>query len=77
LQLRDALLASSTHSQEIDAVKITSRLALEMIGQGGLGYTFGPLDGADNEFRAAIKQYRYAYPVMVMHVLTVISFHPY
>ena len=30
-----------------------------MIGQGGLGYTFGPLDGTDNEFRAVIKQYPY------------------
>jgi hypothetical protein len=47
-----------------------------MIGQGGLGYTFGPLDGTDNEFRAAIKQYPYEYPAIAIHVLTVILFSP-
>jgi hypothetical protein len=31
--------------QEIDAVKISNRVALKMIGQGGFGYTFA-LDGS-------------------------------
>lgn len=38
-----------------------SRTALELIGQGGLGYSFDSLTGpADNEFGEALKQFAYA-----------------
>ena len=37
-----------------------SRTALELIGQGGLGYSFDPLVAhAKNEFGEAIKGYMY------------------
>ena len=33
------------------------KLALELIGQAGLGYSFGTLEGRDDEFRRALKEW--------------------
>ncbi|KAI0059752.1 cytochrome P450 [Artomyces pyxidatus] len=45
--------------QEIDMLEWLGRLALELIAQGGLGYTFNSLDpnSTENEFGRAIKEY--------------------
>lgn len=43
---------------EIDVLKWTGRTALELIGQGGLGYSFDPLEAeteAINEYGNAVK----------------------
>ncbi|KAI0056945.1 cytochrome P450 [Artomyces pyxidatus] len=45
--------------KELDMVEWLSRLALELIAQGGLGCTFDSLNphGKENEFRGAIKEF--------------------
>ncbi|KAI0059700.1 cytochrome P450 [Artomyces pyxidatus] len=45
--------------QEVEIYSWLSRTALELIAQGGLGYTFNSLDpnSRDNEFGKAIKEY--------------------
>jgi len=42
---------------EINVVQWVSKLALEIIGQAGLGYSFGTLEGRNDEFLSAIKQW--------------------
>lgn len=38
-----------------------SRLALELVGQGGLGYSFNALDeNAKNEYAEAVREFSYA-----------------
>ncbi|KAI0054807.1 cytochrome P450 [Artomyces pyxidatus] len=46
-------------ARELDLLEYLGRLALELIAQGGLGYTFDSLnyDHEENEFSKAIKQY--------------------
>ncbi|KAI0056909.1 cytochrome P450, partial [Artomyces pyxidatus] len=59
-QLRDVLQAKvATGPQEIDVMDWFSRLALELISQGGFGYTFDSLnpEGTENAFGTAIKAY--------------------
>ncbi|KAI0067618.1 cytochrome P450 [Artomyces pyxidatus] len=58
-QLRDVLgLKVVEGPQEVDVLDLLSRLSLECIAQGGLGYTFNSLDldSQDNEFRRALKE---------------------
>ncbi|KAI0262732.1 cytochrome P450 [Gloeopeniophorella convolvens] len=43
--------------QEVDIVEWMGRLALELIGQAGLGYNFGTLDGRNDEFCKAVKEW--------------------
>jgi hypothetical protein len=43
--------------QEIDLIQWASKLAFEIIGQAGLGYSFGTFEGRNDEFLRAIKQW--------------------
>ncbi|KAI0258946.1 cytochrome P450 [Gloeopeniophorella convolvens] len=43
--------------KEVNVIEWMGRLSLEMIGQAGLGYNFGTLDGRNDEFRNALKEY--------------------
>ncbi|KAF9811020.1 hypothetical protein IEO21_06724 [Rhodonia placenta] len=58
-KLREVVLAKVREGEkEIDVLEWTGRVALELIGQGGLGYSFDPLDSekeARNEYGDAIK----------------------
>ncbi|KAI0059729.1 cytochrome P450 [Artomyces pyxidatus] len=59
-QLHDVLHTKAADgSQEIDMLDWFGRLALELVAQGGLGYTFNSLDpdAEDNEYRKAMKEY--------------------
>jgi len=47
----------SSGPQEINIVDWMGKLALELIGQAGLGYSFGTLEGRNNQFCNAIKEY--------------------
>lgn len=50
------------------------RLALELVAQGGLGYTFNSLDpdAEDNEYRKAMKEYMYAsLRPLIIHIIYV------
>ncbi|KAH9003662.1 cytochrome P450 [Lactarius hatsudake] len=51
----DSLVAHGPH--EINIVPWVSKLALELIGQAGLGYSFGTFEGRNDEFLSAIKQW--------------------
>ncbi|KAI0314380.1 cytochrome P450 [Amylostereum chailletii] len=42
--------------KEIDILDWMSRLALEAIAQGGMGHTFGALEGKNDEYGRAVKQ---------------------
>ena len=42
---------------EIDVVQWVSKLALEIIGQAGLGYSFGAFEGENDDFLSAVKQW--------------------
>lgn len=49
--------------QELDIMDWMSRVALELIGQGGLGYSFDALDeGVKNEYAEAAREYTYVPP---------------
>ncbi|KAI0059722.1 cytochrome P450 [Artomyces pyxidatus] len=59
-QLRDVLKAKVARSpQEVDILDWLGRLALELVAQGGLGYTFNSLDpeAKENEYGKAIKEF--------------------
>jgi len=43
--------------QELDIVEYTSRLALELISQAGLGHTIGSIEGKDDGYSLAIKSF--------------------
>ena len=59
VQVRRALEARVTDSEEIDVHGWMSRTTLEMLGQAGLGYSFDALDeNATNEYSEAIKLFR-------------------
>ena len=61
-QLRDGLIADiQGGTKEIDVLKWMGRAALELVGQGTLGYSFDPLvEDSDNDFAAAVKSFLYA-----------------
>ena len=47
-------------SAEVDVLQWMGRLALELIGQGGLGYSFEPLvSNTHNPYGDALKDYVY------------------
>ena len=47
-------------SVQLDMLDWMSRVALELIGQGGLGYSFSALDeSVKNEYGEAIRQFGY------------------
>ncbi|KAH8982228.1 cytochrome P450 [Lactarius akahatsu] len=51
----DSLVAHGPH--EINLVPWVSKLALKLIGQASLGYSFGTFEGRNNEFLSAMKQW--------------------
>ena len=58
MQLRDIIEGEVRRgASHVDVMNWTSRAALEYIGQGGLGYTFGALNEKQqrNEYSEAIK----------------------
>lgn len=57
-QFRDNLLSVvSNGPEEINVADWMEKLALELIGQAGLGYSFGTLEGRDDEFCRAFKEW--------------------
>ena len=58
IQLRTAVLDQlQGSSSEVDMLNWMGRLALELVGQGGLGYSFDPLlEDVHNPFGDAIKR---------------------
>lgn len=66
-QLRDAITLQlgnleTGHSAEIDMLHWVKRTALELIGQGGLGYSFGRLDSESaNNYSDAVRNFAYVY----------------
>jgi hypothetical protein len=47
----------SNDPEEINIADWMGNLALELIGQAGLGYSFGTLEGRDDEFCRALKEW--------------------
>jgi hypothetical protein len=47
----------SSGSQEIDIADWMGKLAFELIGQAGLGYSFGTLEGRNDRFCKDIKEF--------------------
>ncbi|CUA67703.1 hypothetical protein RSOLAG22IIIB_13540 [Rhizoctonia solani] len=43
--------------KEVDMLQWCGAAALELIGQAGLGHTFGVLEGVDSEYSRAVKEY--------------------
>ncbi|KAI0247114.1 cytochrome P450, partial [Lactifluus subvellereus] len=57
-QLREKLDSTlSSGPQEINIVGWMGKVALELIGQAGLGYSFGTLEGRNDQFYNAIKEF--------------------
>ena len=58
-QFRDVLVQKVKAGQdEQNIIKWTSRAALELIGQGGFGYSFDALnEGKTNEYHEAVKMF--------------------
>ncbi len=57
-QLRENLSSIvSNGSKEINVADWMGKLALELIGQAGLGYSFGTLEGRNNEYCEALKEW--------------------
>ncbi|KAH8986065.1 cytochrome P450 [Lactarius hatsudake] len=57
-QLRENLLSIvSNGPQEINVADWMGKLALELIGQAGLGYSFGIFEGRDDEYCGALKEW--------------------
>ena len=44
-------------TQEIDVADWAGKLALELIGQAGLGYSFGTFEGRNNEYCRALEEW--------------------
>ena len=73
-------------SQETDILTWMHRCALELVGQGGLGYSFDPeMNGKKNEYAQALKEFMSVFLCIqrVFHLLTwssiqasvILSFH--
>jgi len=43
--------------QEVDIVEWMRKTALELIGQAGLGYSFGTLEGRNDKFNQTLKEF--------------------
>ena len=61
-QLRDGMIADIPGgSREIDVLRWMGRAALELVGQGALGYSFDALvEDSNNNFADAAKSFLYA-----------------
>ncbi|CCO37426.1 Cytochrome P450 94A1 [Rhizoctonia solani AG-1 IB] len=62
-----------TPGREIDVLKWCSATALELIGQAGLGHTFGVLEGIESPYSLAVKDFLPA----VTKVLPLQAFFPF
>lgn len=62
-RLRDGLSMQISESDgDIDILDWMGRTALELVGQGGLGYSFDTLvDATPNAYRDALKEFLYVY----------------
>ncbi len=47
----------SNGPEEIDVAVWMGKLSLELVGQAGLGYSFGTLEGRDDEYCRAFKEW--------------------
>ncbi|KAI0053486.1 cytochrome P450 [Auriscalpium vulgare] len=56
-QCRCMISSKLDEDQEIDILDPLNRLAIELIAQGGLGYSFGSFDGRQNEFGRAMRSF--------------------
>ncbi|KAH8985443.1 cytochrome P450 [Lactarius hatsudake] len=57
-QLRENLWSIvSNGPEEINVAEWMGRLALELIGQAGLGYSFGVFEGRDDEYSRALREW--------------------
>ncbi|KAI0251708.1 cytochrome P450 [Lactifluus subvellereus] len=56
----------SSGSQEINIVDWMGKVALEFIGQAGLGYSFGTLEGRNDQFCSALKEYACDIPPKIL-----------
>jgi len=55
-QLRDTMqMRTGTLTQLVDMTELLAQVALELIGQAGMGHHFGSLQGGSNEFVKASK----------------------
>ncbi len=63
--------------REVDILSWMGRTALELIGQGGLGYSFDPLvEIAPNEFGEAIKALVYdGFPLIISYLTSISAPH--
>ena len=59
-QLRDAIrVRVDAGAEEVDVLNWMSRAGLEMIGQGGLGYSFDPLTAdTKDDYGDALKSFK-------------------
>ncbi|KAI0318182.1 cytochrome P450 [Amylostereum chailletii] len=58
MKLQKILRQEVVHgAKEIDMLEWMGKLALELIAQGGLGYTFKALEGENNDYAQALKSY--------------------
>ncbi|CAE6533898.1 unnamed protein product [Rhizoctonia solani] len=73
-KLKDALTRAidGAESKEVDMLLWCSKTALELIGQAGLGHTFGVLQGTESEYSHAIKSFNPAL-MAVMPFLSLFS----
>ncbi|EKM49766.1 uncharacterized protein PHACADRAFT_214286 [Phanerochaete carnosa HHB-10118-sp] len=79
-RLRDAVSAKvNGTSGEVDVIGWMTRTALELIGQGGLGYSFDPLvTDTTNEFGGAIKAFApTTFTLQALRMLLPYSILPY
>ncbi|KAI9439892.1 cytochrome P450 [Lactarius indigo] len=60
-------LIVSNGPEEIDVANWMGKLALELIGQAGLGYSFGALEGREDEFCRALKEWIPASSSLAVH----------
>jgi hypothetical protein len=44
-------------SQEINIAEWMGKVSIELIGQAGLGYSFGTLEGRNDQFYQALKEF--------------------
>lgn len=66
IQLNDLLSSRLANGpQELDILEWMTRVALELIGQGGLGYSFETLEeGKTNRYTTAVKMLLYVFPLL-------------
>ena len=65
--MRRAIAAQvDSRSAEVDVLSWMGRAALELVGQGGLGYSFDPLEGEmEDGYGRALKQFQCGHSSLV------------